>query len=485
MNIEEIYRKEIIIFGASKAGEKIYNFLSEMNLKVKYFTDNNPNKWNKMFCGQIIKAPELLYQINKEKDYIIIGSMYVGDISKQLDNMGLYGLYCEMNDFIYRYINDNINKINPYNFITAKTDKKSEDKKYILSLPSGLVLGGIEIWSINIYELLEKQVKKPKLLSLSNNNGAKLILLQNKKYNILELLDNKVGYFERLYYIIDNIKKHLPAIVIPNASDDIFLACYILKYYHSEKIKVVSVVHSDIEFSYIQNTRYEEIIDKFICVSDDISEKLKQRLKHRERDIFTQITPVRLEQYTRTYSKEKEPIKLGYVGRLEKSDKRADRLIDLIKVLETRDIHYQMNIVGEGNYYYLIKEYVEVEGLEKKVHLLGGIPNTLIYDFWRQQDIFINVSDLEGTSISMLEGLYNGAIPILTDVSGVRKFVTHGENGFIVNTGDIESMVDYIQYLEQNRDALKNFGQNIHEKVSEICNPDKFIEEFIRICEFD
>src|SRR5690606_9199197 len=112
-----------------------------------------------------------------------------------------------------------------------------------------------------------------------------------------------------------------------------------------------------------------------------------------------------------------------------------------------------------------------------------GLPNSQVYEFWRDKDIFINVSDLEGTSISMLEGLYNGAVPVLTDVSGVRKFVTQGVNGFVVSTGDIESMVDYIQYLDKNRDLLRLYGDRIHKKVSEICNPDNFIEEFIKICE--
>lgn len=482
MTIEEVCKKDIIIFGASKAGEKVFRILSEMNYNIKFFVDNDSNKWGKTFYGKTIYNPKELLKTKLNNDIILIGSMYVKDISQQLNDMGLEGLYEDSYDFIYKIVKNNGER-----FVTKSTELGQETNSvkdsYLISLPNGLVLGGLEVWSINTYSLLSKKAKKVFLFSLTDEVKTKLITSEYDTYNLISISSKDGKFYEHINNIIQKIIKYSPSIVVPHYSEEVFLACQIIKQFYNIKIKVISILHGDMDFSYSQNLRYDEIIDKFICVSDEIKERLVEKLPHRERDIYTLITPVRNESYTRTYSNNAIPIRIGYVGRLVKPDKRADLLIELIEALENRNLKYQFEIGGEGEYYEILKEYIETNMIQERVKLLGGIPNHLIYKFWRDKDIFINVSDSEGTSISMLEGLYNGAVPVLTDVSGVRKFVKHRVNGFIVNTGDIEAMVDYIQYLDRNRDLLQLYGENIHKRVSEICNPDKFIEEFIKICE--
>lgn len=43
--------------------------------------------------------------------------------------------------------------------------------------------------------------------------------------------------------------------------------------------------------------------------------------------------------------------------------------------------------------------------------------------FWKGQDVFVNVSEYEGTSLSMLEAMGYGCVPVVTDVSGAREFI--------------------------------------------------------------
>ena len=475
----DIFNKDIILFGASKAGEKAYKILNELNIDIKYFVDNDPSKFGKVIFGKKVYGPEKIYEINKKTEIIIISSMYVGEISEQLNKMGFEGHYYDLNGFVFGIVQNNKDNINHINV----TYNPIKNESYLITLPRGIALGGLEVWSKNTYELLLENKKKAAFLSMSNNDMTDIIFPSQHTFNMFDVSNNGDNYFDYLNFLIKEIDKIKASVIIPNVSEEVYLACYILKQRFNKDINIVSVVHSDIDFSYIQNSRYESIINKFICVSDEIRIKLLERLPHRERDIFTLITPIRIEKYNRTYSSEERPIQLGYVGRLVKPDKRADLLINLIEGLEKSNVNYNFDIVGVGVYYDIINKYINDNKLEKRVRLLGGISNSLIYEFWRNKDIFINVSDLEGTSISMLEGLYNGAIPVLTSVSGVRQFVKHGENGFVVNTRDISSMIDYIQFLEGNRDLLKKYGQRIHKKVSKICNPDKFIREFINICE--
>ena len=479
--IQEILQKDLVIFGASNGGKKIFNILNEWDCNISCFVDNDDVKWEKELYGKKIAAPQTLQNLNRKTEHIVIGSMYIADISKQLDDMGLSGCYSDAFDVI-KYIVEN----RPDYFaddVNSLSNKQSDFKyDYLITLPSGFTLGGIEVWSKHTYNLLRRANKKPKILSLKDTGSSNLIFEEDILRESVEFYEEQVDYFDYLKKLIKTVLHINPQIIIPNVSEDIYLASHIIKSL-GEKFKTVAIVHSNIEFSYLQNSRYDNTVDKFICVSEEIRNKLIKRLPQREKDICTLITPIQSVDFSRQYSLNAEPIKIGYVGRLVKPDKRADYLLELIDQLEQKSVNYQLDIVGKGEYYDKLYEFIAAKNLGSKINLINGLPNDQIYTFWQGRDIFINVSDLEGTSISMLEGLYNGAVPVLTDVSGVRKFVSHGENGFIVNIGDINDMAEKIKYLEEHRELLQRYGENIHKKVAEICDPEEFIKRFIEICE--
>lgn len=79
----------------------------------------------------------------------------------------------------------------------------------------------------------------------------------------------------------------------------------------------------------------------------------------------------------------------------------------------------------------------------------------------------INCSELEGHSLSQSEAMAEGAVPVITDVSGARDDVTDGYNGYIVDIGDIDAMADRICELYHNRDKLKQMGIRAHSTIYE------------------
>ncbi|WP_061329930.1 hypothetical protein [Clostridium botulinum] len=96
-------REKVIIFGASQLGKIAFNVLKD-RFHIKYFTDNDYKKWgNKFLDLDIIEPSKLIYYKNFK---IIIASMYYGEISYQLKNMGLHNVfifsYSDPNDIIYK-----------------------------------------------------------------------------------------------------------------------------------------------------------------------------------------------------------------------------------------------------------------------------------------------------------------------------------------------------------------------------------------------
>jgi glycosyltransferase involved in cell wall biosynthesis len=50
----------------------------------------------------------------------------------------------------------------------------------------------------------------------------------------------------------------------------------------------------------------------------------------------------------------------------------------------------------------------------------------------RAADVYVSTSKSDSTSVSLLEAMASGAIPVVTDLPANREWITDGENGLIV-----------------------------------------------------
>ena len=51
--------------------------------------------------------------------------------------------------------------------------------------------------------------------------------------------------------------------------------------------------------------------------------------------------------------------------------------------------------------------------------LIGSVARDAIGAFWKDKDVCLSFSDYEGRSISIMEAMANGAVPVVTATSGV------------------------------------------------------------------
>jgi hypothetical protein len=83
--IKESKNKKAICFGTGVCGEVISGILP---FEIAYFVDNDSEKWNTTCKGYPVYSPEVLTKEDKEQIVIFICSMYVNEISLQLQSMG-------------------------------------------------------------------------------------------------------------------------------------------------------------------------------------------------------------------------------------------------------------------------------------------------------------------------------------------------------------------------------------------------------------
>ncbi|MGG2954463.1 glycosyltransferase family 4 protein [Geobacillus stearothermophilus] len=113
-------------------------------------------------------------------------------------------------------------------------------------------------------------------------------------------------------------------------------------------------------------------------------------------------------------------------------------------------------IVGTGEKEYELKKYVEQANL-KHVHFLGyrnDIPEIL-----SQSDIVTLLSYREGLPRCLMEAMVCGKPLVVSNIRGSRDLVKQGVNGFLVDLGDDQSLVESFVKLINDKDLREKMGQ--------------------------
>jgi len=293
-------------------------------------------------------------------------------------------------------------------------------------------IGGGDVWVSQVKRYLEGSSYKVVLLS----DGG--MVAGEEKADIV---------ISSWSQIEKTIKKLSPALVIPNWRYPIFGICAKLKK-EGYKLKCLGLCHADSPREYYEPLAwYESTISKFIAVSQKCKDALTQYLPHRENDIHYLDLGIEIpDDFEKTYSI--NPLKLIYFGRIEQKQKRVFDFIKLVDVLESKNINYEFDIIGSGTEQGNLKKRIAVLNSKNKIRLIDEMPHSLILRKLKDYDVFLQVSEYEGQSVSMLEAMAAKLIPCVTkDMSGSWSLIDEGRNGFCVDIGDMKSMASILEKI--------------------------------------
>jgi glycosyltransferase involved in cell wall biosynthesis len=356
-------------------------------------------------------------------------------------------------------------------------------------LPIGVTLGGSNIWSARMCGHLAARGVPTALLEHANPgwhpdselpvpSATPRIRCGGKA--VTEASDRDVEGYARAY------ARALPAVFVPNWSDAAYATCALLSGRYPGATRVVGVAHGNAESYYGMLTYYEPVIDAYVAVSDEISAELKRRLAHRASDVETRACPVDVPKHLlRAPRNATKPIVLTYAGRITNHEKRVSNLRPLLLALGARDVDFRFRIIGDGGY----KRTLEQEilslppAIRDRVSVEGMLPANDMPGVWRASDVCILVSDSEGTSVSMLEAMAEGCVPVVTRVSGTAAVIADGRNGVTVAVGDMEGMAAVLAHLARNRAELDRMSAAAHRTALERYSYRDYVPWFIALCD--
>jgi glycosyltransferase involved in cell wall biosynthesis len=350
-----------------------------------------------------------------------------------------------------------------------------------LALPAGLTNGGVTTWSLALSQRLNQKNHPSKLICHSPWPGHGTF----KSGDRSDLI-----YCDGLAWAagINAIRGFLPTysavkaeIFIPNWSWGTYGTVSLMSVNEACDIRVIAFAHSDQDHYYELLTYYEPIISKFVGVSEATCQRLRRLLPSRSNDISKLMYPVAVLNEARKPD-HKKPLTITYAGRIQQRQKRIFDLIALADMLASKEGSYHFRIAGDGlQFDQLTEHFDKTKYSNLSIEFLGLVAPERMKDLWASSDISILFSEYEGMSISMLESMGQGCVPIVTDVSGAKEKITHGRTGFIVAVGDIGSMAQIIADLDVDRSRVGQISNACISSLRDHHGFETYDQQFVKI----
>ena len=135
-------------------------------------------------------------------------------------------------------------------------------------------------------------------------------------------------------------------------------------------------------------------------------------------------------------------------------------------------------IIGFGELEQQIRAWVKEEGIAGITDILINPDN--ISQYLNKADIYLSTSLFEGTSNSIMEGM-NANLPIVaTNVGDNSCLVKDGENGFLAEKRDIDSLAHNLMTLIMNKNMRQQFGKRSKETLYDNYSLNTFQDRYIQ-----
>ncbi len=150
-------------------------------------------------------------------------------------------------------------------------------------------------------------------------------------------------------------------------------------------------------------------------------------------------------------------------------------LIKAIGKLLSNGYKVKCTIFGEGELRTELETYVKQNGLLDAVSLPGNVANvcSAISEF----DLFVQTSNYEGLSNSLIEAMSMGMPCICTHYPGSEELIVDKFNGLLVPIDNYEMLSEKIAYLINNRDVARTIGNNA-QKISNVFSTEIVIKKW-------
>jgi len=145
--------------------------------------------------------------------------------------------------------------------------------------------------------------------------------------------------------------------------------------------------------------------------------------------------------------------------------KRTTDIIEAVALLKAKGTEVKVHILGTGVEMKKMEMLIAQNNLENEVKLLGYQTNIL--EHLKGSKIFIQASSKEGLSLSLIEAVGAGLVPITTEAGSEKDILTDGLDALFFGIGDTSKLAEKIEFaLDENN--YRNLNSNVNKLRNEL-----------------
>jgi L-malate glycosyltransferase len=116
-------------------------------------------------------------------------------------------------------------------------------------------------------------------------------------------------------------------------------------------------------------------------------------------------------------------------------------------------------MVGGGSQAETLRQIFTEGGVIDQVVFPGRLSQAELPGYYRQADLYLSASRVDGSSLSLLEAMACGCPVLVSDIPGNREWVDPGLNGWLFSDGDDQALARAILQVMEKSDLLQQAGK--------------------------
>ena len=351
--------------------------------------------------------------------------------------------------------------------------------KKIAFFISSLNIGGIEKALLSMISKMDLKENKIYVYTIKKEGALLKEILKYAEVREIPMLKETILYDLRKTLKEDLLKFKMNKVLKMKPLDekfDIAVAYQVpispITVYVAEKVnstKKVLWVHSDIAgLENLKQKQYEQYIEKYnkvFTVADKCKKSFLENfptMKEKTENFYNLIPKENIVQKSKDKQKEEyaeDYFNIVTVARLTPG-KGYEIALLILKELIKRECKVRWYGIGTGE----LKEYLEAEiirnNLAENFILLGEKENP--YPYVKNANVYVQISEKEGYSISIAEAICLNKIVISTNTAVMQENIINNKTGFIVSE-NIEEIANILEKLIKDKEFYNKINKNIIE----------------------
>jgi len=117
-------------------------------------------------------------------------------------------------------------------------------------------------------------------------------------------------------------------------------------------------------------------------------------------------------------------------------------------------------LLGGGSQGVRVRQILMNGSVLDRVHFGGQVTYNDLLRWYQMVDIYISPSQVDGSSVSLMEALASGLPCLVSDIPGNKEWISEGENGWLFRDGDVDDLTEKILHAIKNRASFKKIGES-------------------------